>query len=215
MVQSPNMISAVTQGMSFANEFSTITAVGDRNGQVQGLDLTLAALTNGRAVVCEEQMRWWQRWNSKNGIRIYSCEQNRGWAVLEVRQGAAAVISWTWNRGWSVSLPHEPLICIGGGGDHSTLYAEEQAKTECYAACSSALSGPEQCPVISGYPEFSAAYHCPLMIKGQAIQLCQSLCIPPGASCLDSVFHSPLTHFCFKNYFNSTRWIEYIVCFLR
>lgn len=57
MVQSPNMISAVTQGMSFANEFSTITAVGDRNGQVQGLDLMLAALTNGRAVVCEEQMR--------------------------------------------------------------------------------------------------------------------------------------------------------------
>lgn len=47
VVQFPNIISTVTRGLSFANEFSKVTTVGDRNGQVQGLKLTLAALANG------------------------------------------------------------------------------------------------------------------------------------------------------------------------
>lgn len=95
----------------------------------------------------------------------------------------------------------EPVSCSDAGAVCSRVYLpairrEERARAKCYGACllCPELGSPQSPPVL---PELPALYHCPLL-KGQAIQLCQSPCVLPGGSCLDRVFHSLLIHFRFK-----------------
>lgn len=59
MVQPLNIINTLARGCLYqmSSQVQMLTCVDDRNGQAWGLKATLAALLNGLAVVCEEEMR--------------------------------------------------------------------------------------------------------------------------------------------------------------